>query len=437
MSTEEFSWDDRSAQPAQIGGKVSNFLRGMKYIFSMVEMGIRNLVHIPGVLSKYRFYRNNPVTRTVSDSSVGLAVSWDEQNSERIIDACRDLNPGSILVRVLSWQEDTYEPICEFIRGLGFGRDQVVIAVIQDRMCVKEPRIWRERFGRILELFSPAARYFQIGQAPNRKKWGIYSPHEYIRISKESADLKKDDVDFIGPSTIDFELNYMDMILSKIPKDRFRVVNSLLYVDRRGMPENRQWPSFDLPNKIRAVRAIADRGGFENAPLWITETNWPIEGTGYYCPAGKAVRVNEQEYADFLSRYFLLAYATGIPERIFWWELCARGYGLVDPSEGGFRKRDGYFAFKTVSSLIPGYANSNCMKKKGLYITEFKKSGSSMFGVWHTRKTSSVKLYDPPDSVTSYTGEKVQYTGSLEVSASPLFIHYDNEEMTIEKAFQI
>jgi len=436
MGIEEFMWDERSAQPVQIGGRISNFLRGIRYIFPMLNMCTRNLLHMPGAYARFRRYRRNSVSRKLPDFCTGLAVSWDEHNCGRIIQACKDLNPGSVLVRVLSWRKDIYEPVCQFVRDIGLSRDQVVIAVIQDRACIKHPDLWRERFGRIVELFSPCARYFQIGQAPNRKKWGIYSPREYIRICRESAALKNKTVEYVGPSIIDFELNYTDMILSSVPETSFQIVNSLLYVDRRGMPENKQWPSFDLPNKIRAIRAVADRAGFAEAPFWITETNWPIRGTGYDCPAGKGVRVNEQEYADYLLRYYILAFATGIPERIFWWELCARGYGLVDPSDGGFRKRDGYYAFKKAASFFPGSENSGYMHTNGLHTAAFRRDAYTVFAVWHTEKRVSFPLKAEPEAVTTAAGNECGYNGSIEITTSPLFIRY-NREISIEEAFAV
>lgn len=431
---EEFKWDPRSRQPVQIGGRMYNFLRGAAHIVPMAEMCIKNLLHLPGVYGRYAAYKKKSAVRTLSDSCTGLAVSWDRDNSEHLFKACRELKPGSVLVRVLSWEEDTYRDVREFVQGLDFRRDTVVIAVIQDRECVKHPGLWKERFSRILELFSPCARYFQIGQAPNRKKWGIRSPREYIRMCRDAYELKTEEVEFIGPSVIDFELNYMDMLLSSISTEWLQVVNSLLYVDRRGMPENMQWPSFDLSNKIRAVRAVADRCGFDEMPLWVTETNWPIQGTGRSSPAGRAVRISEEKYADYLSRYFLLAFATGIPDRIFWWELCAAGYGLVDPSDGGFRKRSGYYAFKTAASLLPGSETGGCVCRDGLYITRFRKDGGTVFAVWNTQKRMDYEPQAEPERVTSYTGEELAYNGSMEVSGSPVFIHY-RSGVDIEEAF--
>ena len=40
--------------------------------------------------------------------------------------------------------------------------------------------------------------------------------------------------------------------------------------------------------------------------------------------------MSEQDYADFMLRYLVLALASGMVERVYWWRLAARGFGLID-----------------------------------------------------------------------------------------------------------
>jgi hypothetical protein len=62
--------------------------------------------------------------------------------------------------------------------------------------------------------------------------------------------------------------------------------------------------------------------------------------------------VGEQEQADYLVRYYLLALGTGAVERVFWWQMIAKGYGLVDPV--GLRRRPAFEAFRTLIRELEG-----------------------------------------------------------------------------------
>lgn len=57
--------------------------------------------------------------------------------------------------------------------------------------------------------------------------------------------------------------------------------------------------------------------------------------------------VSEDDYADYMVRYLLIALCSGIVERVFWWRLAAYGYGLVDDSnEEQWRERPAYKMLK-------------------------------------------------------------------------------------------
>jgi hypothetical protein len=48
--------------------------------------------------------------------------------------------------------------------------------------------------------------------------------------------------------------------------------------------------------------------------------------------------------------YYQQAYATGLVERVYWWQLVAPGYGLVDRYQGVLKKRDAFEQFKKMIS---------------------------------------------------------------------------------------
>jgi hypothetical protein len=133
---------------------------------------------------------------------------------------------------------------------------------------------------------------------------------------------------------------------------RFDIVSALLYVDRRGAPENRQL-GFDTVEKCALLKAIAETSRNGAARCWITEVNWPL-WEGPHSPAGRTVSVDEQTQADYLVRYYLLCLTSGFVERVYWWQLAARGYGLLDPSAEGLRERPSFAALATLERQLAG-----------------------------------------------------------------------------------
>ena len=67
---------------------------------------------------------------------------------------------------------------------------------------------------------------------------------------------------------------------------------------------------------------------------YYAETNWPITGTAPYAPTSETECVSEEEYADFMVRYHLLAFASQHASSVYWHQLIAPGYGLIDNRDG-------------------------------------------------------------------------------------------------------
>jgi hypothetical protein len=129
-------------------------------------------------------------------------------------------------------------------------------------------------------------------------------------------------------------------VLKLLPSGfRFDALSHHLYVDRRGAPENFQG-RFSAAEKFALARAVADCSPAVENRLIISETNWPLAGTGVWSPVGSPYAspgprhndpsVSEQDYADYMLRYLVLALASGMVERVYWWRLAARGFGLID-----------------------------------------------------------------------------------------------------------
>src|SRR5690606_32316797 len=83
--------------------------------------------------------------------------------------------------------------------------------------------------------------------------------------------------------------------------------------------------------------------------FWITEVNWPLKDQGEYAPTGEAERVSEEDAGRYLTEYYEDAWNSQLVDRVYWWQLVAKGFGLMEPMDDGtLRPRPAYHAFKEI-----------------------------------------------------------------------------------------
>jgi len=80
--------------------------------------------------------------------------------------------------------------------------------------------------------------------------------------------------------------------------------------------------------------------------IYITEVNWPLSGTAPYAPTSEKECVSEEDYSQFMLRYLEIAKSSGKIKRIYWHQLIATGYGLVEEREVKIRKREAFYAYQ-------------------------------------------------------------------------------------------
>jgi hypothetical protein len=134
-------------------------------------------------------------------------------------------------------------------------------------------------------------------------------------------------------------------------------------------PKNRQGP-FDLVGKAALLRAHARVHGFADDRIVVSETNWPLQGTGVWSPVTSPYEtldprqndpsVSEADYAAYLARYYLLALASGHVSRVYWWRLAARGFRLSDDTIRGLRPRP---SLPRPADLAPPRRRRPCARK--------------------------------------------------------------------------
>jgi len=124
---------------------------------------------------------------------------------------------------------------------------------------------------------------------------------------------------------------------------------------------------FNLLGKINLLNAMMSLSHKTANELIITETNWPIKNTAPYAPTSEHECVSEEDYAAFMVRYYLEAFASQKVSCVYWHQLIAPGYGLIDNREG-IRKRSAFDGYKTMVSHMSEARFVNYSHTKGEYL---------------------------------------------------------------------
>jgi hypothetical protein len=345
-------WDHLSDQPHQHAGGLDKLRVRLADTRSHLEEASVVAAALPRILSRYRELKRGLHRKPVGFGGMGIALRPWPEDPGALLGLVDELGARHVLLRLHPWDEDhdAEEELARELHGRGL---ELTFALPQNRELVKDPGRWRRAIEEIGPRFSPYGKRFQVGQAINRSKWGVWTLDEYVRLVETASDVlrREPGIEILGPAVIDFEYHVTAAVLNlRRPGLHFDAASALLYVDRRGAPENPQ-AGFDAEGKTLLLKAIADTSRNATGRCWITEVNWPLR-EGPHSPAGRAVAVGEEEQADYLVRYFLLTLGTGAVERVFWWQMIAKGYGLVDPA--GLRRRPAFHAFQTLIRELEG-----------------------------------------------------------------------------------
>ncbi len=383
-----------------------------------------------------RFRRSGGVSRRsgrrlyskpVVIGGIGLAVRPFPEDPDAHLEAILETGVRHVLLRLHPWDEshDDEERLAAALVDNGI---DLAVSLPQNRELVRDLPRWRAAVEELGDRFSRYSKDFVIGHAVNRSKWGVWTSAEYVRLFREAEDVLRrlQGVRILGPGVIDFEFQSTLAYLRRSDLS-FDAIASLLYVDRRGAPENRQL-GLDTVGKMMLLRAICDTSGRSKAPSWITEVNWPL-WEGPHSPAGRAVSVDEQTQADYLTRYYLLGLGSGLVERIYWWRLVARGYGLttVEP-DGRIRRRPSFDALKTLVRELDGTQSIGpAPAPEGVFLHQFEKGNVRIVSAWSLDAGVAARLPFTPISGTDRDGRPLKVHPGPDVVLGPSPVFYRTE----------
>ena len=347
-------------------------------------------------------------------AGAGVCVRPLPDAPDLLLAALADLGLDKVLLRLHPWEDDhdAEEDLARELAGRGY---ELAFALPQNRDLVRDPARWRHQIEELAARFTPYGSHFQVGQAINRSKWGVWRYGEYLELAAQAAEILRrfPGTLILGPAVIDFEYHVTASLLNlRRAGVYFDVVSSLLYVDRRGAPEASQL-GFDTVGKVLLLKAIAETGRNCGPESWVTEVNWPL-WEGPHSPAGRTVSVDEQTQADYLARYYLLALTTGAVERVYWWQLVARGYGLIARRRDASGQRAELVrrpAFATLATLARELRDSRFLhplpSPEGTRLFLFRDAdGRERVAAWSTEGRRRAELPRPASTIVSRDGER-------------------------------
>lgn len=290
---------------------------------------------------------------------IGVAVTPFTAHDHELPALVAELGVRHLLLRVPVWDVARLTDYARFMDR--FPGCDWLVAIVQDRGSVCRPARWRADLAAIFTALAGRAGWFQLPLAPNRTKWGCVHMGEALDLLEQAETVRADfpGVKLVGPGIIDFEP--ATWIRGLINRRRFTLdaAGALLYVDRRGGPHGTQYGFFDLARKLhlwKAVMAASPRCRQRGrTPLFITEYNWPLKGSGDYGPTSLDEEVDEDTAAAHLRDYLEVARSSGLVARTYFWQLVQRGFGLVDDSDGRLRRRP---AFAVMQGALQGAGRS-------------------------------------------------------------------------------
>jgi len=339
-----FIWDYFSDQPYPLKDRAYKRKMRKKSLVDVAPLVLSNLIFFPLSIMTMKLFKGK------KKLEYGVGVNLDKGSAQ--VSLVEELGVKHLIIRLPLWDMERLEEYVAFVKS--FGEDkEILLNILQDREHIDNEELLKSAITRIFRVFDGVVNEYQIGSAINRTKWGFFSVGEYLKFYKRVEDIR--DREFpslilVGSSVIDFEYHYTIRSLFNFSSVQYDRLSSLLYVDRRGSPYSTQMGIFDTNNKINMLYALSRLSSKTTDDIYITEVNWPLSNTAPYAPTSELECVSEAVYAEYLAEYLDIASKSQKISRVYWHQLIARGYGLVDDSNNEMRRMDGFWVFKEILS---------------------------------------------------------------------------------------
>jgi len=342
-----FIWDQYSDQPHVIKDKTYKQTMRKKYKNDFLKMFGTTLFMFPLSVTMMKFFTKKEHKIFDKKEFYGIGVNLDKGNSQQ--ELIEELGVKSLIIRIPLSDIQNIDKYYEFAKSFGTDK-KILLNIMQDRFNIDNLDLLRLNIMEIFNTFKSITNEYQIGTTINRAKWGFFAVKEYLEFYKIVQNIRDDKyhtIKLLGPSIIDFEYHYTIRALFNNFKVKFDKLSTLLYVDRRGSAKNTQMGIFDFKNKIDMLYSLVKLSPkMKTDEIYITEVNWPLSNTAPYAPTSEKECVSEEVYAQYMIEYFEIAKKSEKIQKVFWHQLIAPGYGLVDNRNGMIRKTKAFYEFK-------------------------------------------------------------------------------------------
>ncbi|MEA3352739.1 MAG: hypothetical protein U9Q33_02840 [Campylobacterota bacterium] len=342
-----FIWDKYSDQPYPIKDKVYKKSMRKKHMRDYLPLSFSNLIMFPFSIAVMKLFSKKERLEFNKEEFYGIGVNLDKGEAQQ--ELVEELGVKSLIIRIPLSDIQNLDKYYIFTKS--FGNDKkILLNIMQDREHIDDKELLKLHITDIFNTFKDITNEYQVGTTINRTKWGFFSIKEYLEFYKIVQDIREDKfstLKLIGPSVIDFEYHYTIRALFNNFDISFDKLSALLYVDRRGSPYNTQMGIFDTKNKVDMLYALTRLSPkMKSDDIYITEVNWPLSGTAPYAPTSEVECVDEETYSKYMVEYFDIVKKTNKVSKVYWHQLIAPGYGLVDNRDKELRKMPAFYAFK-------------------------------------------------------------------------------------------
>lgn len=423
-------WDEKSGQPMiTMNKKNKNQHREWRFFLGSIW---KTLTALPGIWSEYKKLQHTSFQRPIElKNRIGVALHPKTNYLHHELPLHQQLGQPPVMIRFYHHETaEDWQNSIELIQQLKNQSVEIMVAMIQDRQAVINPESWRAFLTKVIPAIADAVSHIEITHAYNRVKWGIWNHRELIQLMRPAFELQQQypQIKLTGPACIDFEYAPVISALKSMPKQfHFSALSHLLYVDRRGAPENRQG-KFSTLEKATLLKALANKSNQCDNKVIISEVNWPVKYTGvwspvicpYITPKWRRLEPGETEdvYAHYMLRYLMICLCSGHVEQVFWWRLSAHGYGLIDDQDN-FRQRPAFIALQFLLSLL----GEACFEKKwqsesDQWVLEFSKGTERYLMAW-TSNNQTESFDCPYKQAWDYLGNPIE---KIELTGAPVYL---------------
>ncbi|MFK8066968.1 MAG: lipopolysaccharide kinase InaA family protein [Gammaproteobacteria bacterium] len=397
--------------------------------------------------------------------AINITSSEDPASDDYVIEALNDLNLKHVR---LAFSYESFGSHAQRLLDRVIAEDFRVMLNILPPLneaknldsSVENQQRWKEFVNKVFENYHDKIDIFEIGNTTNRKKWSGFNLITYLTawdIARPVADQYK--LTIAGPNVSDFEplynIAYLDAMRRTHNPPKIHTDN--LFVERVIEPEafdhrvsgkyTSRFLKLNLVKKARILDQIGKKFGSTNT--FCTYTGWTVRRLS------RRNKLPEQKQAEYLTRYLILALASGALVRTYWGPLICGRDGLIDcgsdnnsypeidnvayykalrGSVENFRRRPAFFAFQNIISslgnaeLVQGFSGENGISHF-IFITEDKKE---VHVCWcrDNFATPFTDLY--PDELQnveySHLGITPLNSKPHNIIETPLFIYFSSEK---------